>query len=250
MTHDEHAPFLENIPAYALGALDADESAALESHLENCASCRTELAEYRSLSDSLLTAVPPKQPSAALRKRLQNQLPSAQKTTPPRFKAKRVNWSFGQLAIGMALTVLLAINVYSILQMQTLQSEQARLNHQIRTGQMVMSMLSYPATERLAISEDNLVGSLLLDKERNIVALIVWNMPQLQEGKTYQIWLIDPQGGRVSTGLFRPENSQAYTTQIVFPDQSLANFTGIGVTIEPAGGSDQPTGERVFRVDF
>jgi anti-sigma factor RsiW len=51
MKQDQHSRHLENIPAYAIGALDADESAALESHLETCASCRTELAEYRSLGN-------------------------------------------------------------------------------------------------------------------------------------------------------------------------------------------------------
>jgi hypothetical protein len=142
------------------------------------------------------------------------------------------------------------MNVYSITQMPALQLEQTRLNRQIQTGQTVMSMLSYPATERLAISSDHVVGSLLLDKDRNIVALIVWNMPPLDENRTYQIWLIQPQGNRVSAGIFRPEGDQAYTTQIVFPRQSLSNFTGIGITVEPAGGSDFPTGERVLKVDF
>jgi len=32
--------------------------------------------------------------------------------------------------------------------------------------------------------------------------------------------------------------------------QELSNFVGIGMTIEPAGGSDHPTGEQVFRVDY
>lgn len=250
MVRDEHTPFLENIPAYAIGALDAEEVAALESHLELCASCRTELAGYRPVSESLLTAVPPKQPSPELRKRLQNRLPSAQRSTPTRLGASRAKWSFGQLAVGSVLAILLVMNVYSIIQMRTLQLEQARLNRQIQAGQTVISMLSYPATERLAISSDSVVGSLLLDKERNIVALIVWNMPQLDESRTYQIWLIDPQEERVSAGIFRPEGNLAYTTQIVFPDQNLSDFTGVGVTVEPAGGSDQPTGERVFRVDF
>lgn len=249
MTRDEHTPFLENIPAYAIGALDADEAAALESHLETCASCRTELAEYRAVSESLLTAVSPRQPPAALRQRLQNRLPGAQRSTM-HHRAPRTNWAFGQLAMGAVLVLLLMMNIYSIAQMRTLQLEQERLNRQIRTGQTVMSMLSYPATERLAINSDSVVGSLLLDKERNIVALIVWNMPQLDETKTYQIWLIDPQEDRVSAGIFRPEGDRAYTTQIVFPEQSLSNFIGIGVTIEPAGGSDAPTGERVLRVDF
>ena len=245
MSRDEHNPHLENIPAYAIGALDAEEGIALEAHLKTCASCQTELAAYRAVSESLLMATPPKQPSAELRKRLQSRLPSAQKSARPRFA-----WSFGQLAVGMALVLLLVLNAYSILQIRSLQLTQTQLARQYRTGQTLISMLSYPTTERLAISSDNVVGSLLLDKDRNIVALIVWNMPKLEEDKTYQAWLIDPKGKRVSAGIFRPENGQAYTTQIAFPKESLSNFVGVGVTVEPAGGSDQPTGQRIFKVDF
>jgi len=247
MTRDEHTPYLENIPAYAIGALEADDVIALESHLQTCASCRTELVEYRALNVSLLTAVPPKQPSAALRKRLQSQLPSAQRTVRPQLKW---NWSFSRMAVGASLILLLVMNMYSILQTRALQLEQAQLNRQVRTGQTVMSMLSYPTTERLSINSDKAVGSLLLDKDRGIVALIVWNMPELPENETYQIWLIDPKGERISAGIFSADSDQAYTTKIVYPKQSLVDFTGVGVTVEPAGGSDHPTGERIFKVDF
>jgi anti-sigma factor RsiW len=82
MAQGEHTPFIGIIPAYAVGALDVDDVAALEAHLEKCASCRTELAEYRAMSESLLTAIPPRQPSAMLRKRLQSQLPSARRQSP------------------------------------------------------------------------------------------------------------------------------------------------------------------------
>jgi anti-sigma-K factor RskA len=245
MTHAEHISYRENIPAYALGALDAESVAALETHLETCVSCRSELAEYRLISESLLTTVPSKQPSAALRKRLQGRLPGAPGTARP-----QANWSFSRMAVGASLILLLAMNLYSILQMRALQLEQTRLNGQIRAGQTVLSMLSYPTTERLPINSDKVVGSLLVDKERDIVALIVWNMPLLPENKTYQIWLIDTQDDRVSAGIFNPESGQIYTTQLVYPKQSLADFTGVGVTVEPAGGSDAPTGERIFRVDF
>src|SRR4030095_2715284 len=118
MAPDSHAPFRENIPAYALGALDAEDVHALEAHLKTCASCRTELAEHHSLCDSLLMAVPPKHPPAALRKRLQSQLPSAQNSTRP-----ARNWSFSQLALGISLVLLLGMNLYSILHMRTMQLE-------------------------------------------------------------------------------------------------------------------------------
>src|SRR5512138_2631669 len=101
MAQDEHSLLRENIPAYALGALDAEDARALEAHLRTCQACQAELAGYREISDTLLMTVPPRQPSSALRKRLQSRLPSAQKTRRP-----RLVWSFSQLALAGALVLL------------------------------------------------------------------------------------------------------------------------------------------------
>jgi anti-sigma-K factor RskA len=249
MTQDEHSHIRENIPAYALGTLDAEDIPALESHLQTCESCRSELAEYRALSDGLMTALPPKHPSAALRKRLQSQLPSAQKTVQKRSRP-RPGWSFGQLAIGTALVLLALFNVFSFLQMREIQRQQTTLLQQLKTNQFALSMLAYPSTQAFPISGDHLSGSVLLDRERNTVALVMWHLPELGEDQTYQAWLIEPDGHRVPAGIFRPQNTSAYTTQPIYAKQDVSNFVGVGVTIEPAGGSDQPTGARLFVVDF
>ncbi len=245
MTQDEHSHIRENIPAYAIGTLDAEDIRALESHLQTCESCRSELADYRALSDGLLTALPPKPPSAALRKRLQSQLPSAQKRSRP-----RVSWSFGQLAMGTALVLLVLFNLFSFLQMRQVQNQQTAMLQQLKTNQFALSMLAYPSTQAFPISGDHLSGSVLLDRERNTVALVMWHLPELSGNQTYQAWLIEPDGHRVSAGIFRPQNTSAYTTQPIYAKQDVSNFVGVGVTIEPAGGSDQPTGARLFVVDF
>jgi len=245
MMQDEHSPFRENLPAYALGALDAEDIAALETHLQTCESCRTELAAYRQISAGLLTALPARPPSAALRKRLQSKLPSAQKTSRPRFA-----WSFGQFATGVALALLLILSVFSFAQMRAIQTQQASLLNQIKTSQFALSMLAYPGTQSFPIAGGNFSGSVLVDKEHNTIALVTWRLPDLPQNQIYQIWLIEPSGHRVSAGLFRPQENSSYTTQPVFAKQSLSNFVGVGVTVEPASGSEQPTGPRVFKVDF
>ena len=245
MTQDEHSLLRENLPAYALGALDLEELAALEAHLQTCESCQTELAKYRSLSDNLLMATPPRQPPAALRKKLQSRLPSAQKTARPRFA-----FSFGNVALGGALALLVFMNVFSFLQMRTIQNQQTSLLQQLKTNQFALSMLAYPGTRSLPIAAANFSGSVLVDTEHNTAAVITWLLPELPSDQTYQIWLIEPDGHRVSAGTFRPQSNSTYTTQPVFSKQPLDKFVGIGVTVEPAGGSDQPTGPRVFKVDF
>ena len=245
MVQDEHSLFREQLSAYALGALDADEVRALEAHLQTCHSCQAELAEYRTVSDALLAALPPRLPSPALRKQLQARLPSAQKTKQPRF-----TWSFGKLALGGALVLLLLLNAFSLIQLRQVQGQQLSLSQQLRTNEFALCMLAYPGTQALPISAENVSGSLLLDRERNTAALVMWHLPQLNNNQTYQAWLIEPSGERISAGVFRPGQNDTYTTHPVYSPQDLANFVGIGVTVEPAGGSNQPTGQRLFKVDF
>ena len=241
---NEH-PFIADIPAYAIGALDSDEVAVLEAHLKTCDICQAELSAYRTVFDNMLLAAHPQQPSAALRKRLQGRISNAHKTARPKWA-----WSFNQVSIGFAMIILLALSTFSIVQMQRLYRQQAQLTRQVQTSQIALAALSYPETRSLPISGENISGTLLLEKEQNVAVLIVWNMPKLLTSQTYQIWLIDPQGKRTSGGIFNSQPDLPYTSVSVISSGSLTNFTGIGVTIEPAGGSPQPTGQRIFKVDF
>jgi len=245
MAQDEHTPYLENIPAYAIGALDVADVTALDEHLQNCVSCRTELAEYRAMSDSLLTTIPPKQPSAALRKRLQSQLPSAKNKS-----RLHTTLSFGRFALGFAVVILIIINITSLVQIRTIQNQQTLLLNQVEDAQVALALMSSPNAQILPLVGTTVSGTLLLDKQNNTAVLIARNLPQLGDEKTYQIWLIEKDGGRVSAGLFLPESGQPYTTKAILPSQILTDYLGIGVTVEPAGGSEAPTGERVLKVDF
>jgi hypothetical protein len=137
-----------------------------------------------------------------------------------------------------------------MLQVQSLQRQQAVLNRQMETGQTALAALAYPETRSLPISGENVAGTLLLGQEHNVAVVIAWNLPPLQAGQTFQIWLIDPQGKRISGGIFTPQSDLSLTSVSILSPGSLTNFTGIGVTVEPAGGSSQPTGKRIFKVDF
>jgi anti-sigma-K factor RskA len=225
--------------------LDAKDAAALEAHLQACASCREELVAYRATSDKLLVSLPPQEPSAALRKQIQRHLPSAQNSARP-----RLNWSLSRLAVGIAIVLLLALNVFSISQVRTLQAQQAQLMDQIQNGQMALVMLSYPHTQSFPIQAENVTGSLLLDREYNNAVLILRGLPAIPENQTYQVWLIAPDGERTSAGLVRPQTDIPFLSQPILSAQDLANFVGVGMTIEPAGGSDHPTGSQVFRINF
>jgi hypothetical protein len=240
----EH-PYLDDIPAYTTGALDRESRVALEIHLPGCPICQAELASFRAVSEALLRAIPAVQPPLSLRKQLRDRLPQSQLEKPGRW-----SWSLPQIAMAALLLLLLLLNLSSFLQFQSLRSLQAKQARQLETDRVALAMLAYPETKTVPIHADGLAGTILLDKERNAAVILAWDLPALPSEQSYQVWLIDPQGGRTSAGIFSANSGSAFTSIEVQVAGNLSGYVGLGVTVEPAGGSPQPTGARVFKVDF
>ncbi len=242
---DNHSPFQDNLPAYALGALDPDETIALEGHLQTCETCRTELADYQQIGSGLLTALPPRPPRAAARRGLQKRLAEQRNRTRSGF-----GWSFPQVAFAGLLAVLVVLNVLTFWQLYTLRQEQAEMNARSTSEQTALAMLAYPTTKTLTFEQNGVSGSLLVDKTRNLMTVFAWNLPTPPAGKIYEMWLVDAQGNRTSGGLLVPEAGYPFVMAVVRSPQPLSNFSSLGVTLEPLGGSPEPTGPRVLHVDF
>lgn len=62
------------------------------------------------------------------------------------------------------------------------------------------------------------------------------DLPAAPAGKVYQLWLQSPTGALTSAGLMPPSSDQT-----VLLDGDASASTGVGITVEPAGGSTQPT---------
>lgn len=250
---DEHClPHRDNLAAYALGALDAGDIAALESHLVDCQDCQSEVADYRSVASGLLQAIPPKTPPPRLRRELIARLPSNQRRTLKPFANVFGRFPIGQVASTVVLLILLGLNIFSSLQIRELRQAQTVLAERLSQDQTAIAMLAYPSTQAFPVQADveNIAGSMLVDKDKRVAVLVLWNLPQVEAGQTYQVWLIDSEGGRTSGGLFKPEEDQRYTTTTIWSPNPLEQYEGVGVTVEPEGGSEGPTGSRVLAVDL
>ena len=65
-----HHPAADDLPAFALGALDADELCSVAEHLAACPQCRMEARSYAAVVALLALAVPLTDPPPHLRQRL------------------------------------------------------------------------------------------------------------------------------------------------------------------------------------
>ena len=69
---------------------------------------------------------------------------------------------------------------------------------------------------------------------------VVWaDLPPAPEGKVYQLWCVTPQS-KISAGLIAPDESGHGFTVVRFPS-SVTKLAAAAITLEPEGGSAQPT---------
>ena len=86
-------------------------------------------------------------------------------------------------------------------------------------------------------------GTVVLDPKDNGGVLAVRGLPRLESGRIYQLWLFKLSDRR-SCGVFSV-SGDGYGNLLLEVPKDFREFTGIGITIEPAGGSPQPTGRLV-----
>ncbi len=238
MTTNEHSHLCELVSAYALGCLDADEATAFAGHLGTCAACRADLPAFRGVADALLLAAPDGAPSPAVRERLlarvggENEAirrlePRAgQATQRPRSqrwsrRATRRTWP------AMALVALAAVVLGGLLL-----AFAARMAAPARAVALLPTDAAPQAGGELRFARD---GAATLE---------VTGLPPLPAGQQYQLWLVA--GDERDSGAVFSVDAAGRAAVPVAATRPSADYDRFGVTIEPAGGSPGPTGDRVL----
>jgi anti-sigma-K factor RskA len=105
-------------------------------------------------------------------------------------------------------------------------------------GGMRAMPLSAPVVGSMA------TGFVLISPDGDAGALVVDGLPPLDEGRQYQLWLIRD-GQKISGAVFSTDEKSYGGTRIRVPG-SLLEYSAVDITIEPEGGSPQPTGDQVL----
>jgi anti-sigma-K factor RskA len=235
MVVDEHV--LEIIPAYALNCLEGEEAIRVAEHLKHCQVCQAELRAYIPVVDLLPLAAPQVEPPSQVRQAILARLekappveekPSAWALFANKLKVASPAWGLASLAL---VVVLLVSNLALWRQVSHLQA-----SPDVPALQVVnLSGTEFApgATGMIVISRDGESGTLVVDR-----------LPMLSPAEEYQLWLIKD-GKRTSGGVFSVKDG-GYSAKVIYAPLPLVDYSSFGVTIEPAGGSPAPTGEKVL----
>ncbi|EKX65487.1 anti-sigma factor [Streptomyces ipomoeae] len=246
---------------YALDALEPDERRRFEKHLDRCDRCQ---AEVRALSEDAVrlawsTATPA---PAAMRDRVfaavrntpqesssrnarhapPHHLPAhVWGTEPPpraRTRAPRMRSLFGPLATATAAAALVVASLFAVKANQT----QDQLNAERAQSREIAHVLSAPDAE--ATSERDARGNgigVIASAEEGSAIVTLSGFDDLPNGRVHQLWLMRPDVQPRSLGLFDGD------TPLVTSGLNT-DVTSLAVTVEPDGGSPQPTSQPVVQL--
>ncbi len=244
MDHD----FEEDLAGYGLGAMAPDEQRQVEIHLQECEKCQGIVASYKNVTEDLLYAPDPEVPPRSLRARLLQQIDQTSEIPGWRRTVRRVPATSFGMALG--LIILLSVNIGFLLQAQRLLDQGQDTLAQQQAGQTAVAIASYPSSRVAVIEEDGVRGTFVYDPDLPVGVMYVWGLQPPSEDQAYQAWLVDPQGQRLSGGLLTFSEDPGFGWLMIEAPRPIAEFSSLGVTLEPAGGSSGPTGPRVLGADL
>jgi anti-sigma factor RsiW len=224
--------------AYAADALPDDERHAFDDHLEQCPACRQEVAELSATTARLGAAVSAPAP-AAMRARVLAEV-SRTRQLPPLVtslgaRQDSLPWYRQPLGIAASFLVVIALGLGAFATTEIRRADRAE-----RAAARIAAVATDPGRGQSthAITSGG-SGTLIASGDRAIFRAS--GVKSLPGDRTYQLWIINATGahsvgvlGRAGSG-----NIQRFVEGVRTTDT-------IGLTVEPKGGSKQPTTVPVF----
>jgi anti-sigma factor RsiW len=264
-----------------IGALDADEAYALEAHLLDCPACARLVEEVRAEATTALALTAPlTASSAALKARVMASAAVLTDIGKPRRRSARW-WQAAAAVLVAAFSVVFVWGVAMQRRVDTLEHHNASLRTDataqsaelatVRTDlrkatefsaslagtvsvqDAIVDLVIEPDVRRTVMTGTAMApeaaGSYMWSPSREAGALVATNLPKLDAGQAYQMWVVYPDKSWVSGGQFTPDSS-GVARLVVKPagneEPDDAQPAWFCVTIEPAGGAGE-NGPMVLR---
>jgi len=228
--------------AYALDALEPGaERDRFTRHLSRCQSCAGEVRGFREVATAMAFAAATEAPpgmrdrvlAAAARTRQVPPEVAGGSHARPRRARSRAPW-LPWLSGVVATASIAAAVIFGLAQAHT----QDELNQVRAQNEAISLLLSSPQVTLLSkATTKGGVATVVLAAARHQLVVVTNGLPALPSGQVYQLWLIG-KTKTTSAGLLPP--AQTGKTPPVLASGVVKGDT-LGLTVEPAGGSAQPT---------
>lgn len=242
--------------AYALHALSEEESILFEAQLAESEEMRNEVTELTDTAVLLGLATRPIAPPAALKASIMAQLastPQLPREVEPeasidvrRFsgaaEAKaRSRWFAKPITALVGMAAAVALIAGGVVTANTIADNTFQ---QAQADQLAAINAADDSQRQVAKVPTGGTVTLMWSGKLASSALIADDLEPLPSDSVYQLWYIDESGAR-SAGVFTVDDDGS-TWQVL--DGEMAAGDTVGITVEPAGGSDSPTTSPIVEI--
>jgi anti-sigma factor RsiW len=235
--------------AYALGALDPPERAALEAHLATgCAECAKAVAEARWLVAQLAYLAPEASTSDMLKGRLMQTVRSEAKSLSIPAAGARTTPSSIPYWLSAGIAALLLLTLYFGWDAHRLKEELRASNERNQLDEQIVASTQderVATQQKLAAMEEQMQAPQMVAMwhAKYGIVLTGQKVPMPSGNRVLQLWLIPkaPGGKPMPAMTVRPDAKGNFVILVANPPVAGSDTKALAVTEEPAGGSAAPT---------
>ena len=237
--------------AYVVDALDDHEREVFEAHLPGCLDCQEEVASLReatselahdaavtppaSLRASVLAGISTVRPLPPLVPEHDEEAPRDAVVTPLRPRRSRRRLAAGLAGLAAAAAVATGMVV------QPWQDEP-----KVSTISAADQVLTAADAQKVSLGfTDGSRADVYRSRSQGRAVVVTHRMAAPPSGKVFELWLKDAAGTMRPAGLMRTAGDNK-----VLLRGDAAKATAVGITVEPAGGSKQPTTKPIAMFDL
>lgn len=264
---------LELLEAYALDALDEEETLQVEAHLDWCTPCSREAARLQESVAPLELITERVQPPRELQAKLMRSLEPARSTVTATGGSSKILKPAARFLLPVAAMIMVglfsAVMVLNIrlsdrtrglertnstltAQFALSMSENQLMEDKLNQLQITSYWLANPANQPLALKPTrfggNSKGVLLLAKDGSGAMIMVSDMKGSSPTSTYQVWLMR-QGDRILVGKVKVDD-QGWGTTAFWPKESLFRFDKIELVSETVPGAVSSPAEMILEANI
>ena len=254
------------LPAYALNALDPEEMALVENHLETCPWCPSLLQEHLQVAAALSRAAEPIEPPRGLKvstlRNVERQVRQRHRETRPRFSTVHLMQGAAASIAILLLATVIGVGLHTSNEMDDLQDENTDLTTRVaqisQTSEELMDLfleqrsisyiMSSPDRQEYLLKGSEALptaqGTLTIARQGGTGILMAKGLEPSSAGKIYNVWL-RRNGQRVIVGRLSVDKN-GWGVITIWPEQPITLFQQVWVTEGPVHGGMPPPATPVL----
>lgn len=225
---------------YVMRMLPPDEVAAFEKRLAMDAELRAFVSQLEDAAGHLAHAAPVVAPPPNLKQQILADIRHEVRVVPIS-ASQRFTWVPWALAAGLAIAAVMGWQKAGIYREQNHAQEIALADLRNRDA---LSNVRIATLNSQVTAYQKALAVVIFDAEQQR-GLVNVSIPKPAANKDYQLWVIPTSGKPVSGGVV-PVGDDGVARMPFRPTQPVKDIGAFAISVEPAGGSEQPAGEVIL----